>query len=1361
MGNQRRDRLPSAASIARHATHPNPVSDRPRLRPEDVLASDYGRLHGQLARLEREAVPADDPRREAWRAAVAASAARRDARAASVPAIALDDTLPIAREGERIATLIRDHPAVVVAGETGSGKTTQLPKLCLAAGRGVRGTVGCTQPRRIAARAVARRVAEELRTPLGGLVGWQVRFTEQVGEGTLVKFMTDGILLAETQGDPWLSRYDTIIVDEAHERSLNIDFLLGYLKRLLARRRDLKLVVTSATIDTARFAAHFGGAPVVEVEGRTFPVEVRWRAAESPENRGQGSVSAPDSPRSKAARGNRTPTPVPRGSREDEADPIVETIDEITRTDPLGDVLVFLPGEREIRDLHFALERRRYRETEVLPLYARLSVKDQDRVFNPGVKRRIVLATNVAETSLTVPRIRHVVDPGTARVNRWSHRHKVQRLHIEPVSQAAADQRKGRCGRVGPGICWRLYDETDFARRPRFTDPELLRSSLAGVILRLLSLKLGAVEDFPFIDAPEPRAVADGWQQLLELGAITPDRRGLTDTGRAMARLPTDVTLARMLVEAQRLRCLRDMTVLAAFLSIQDPRERPAEAREMADAAHAHHADPRSDFVGILNLWDDYRIAHEDLTQSKLRDWCQARFLSFLRMREWRELHRQLLLLCGELGWTLEERGAPTPVPDKPPARPARDDEVPARGAPSRQAYEALHRALLSGLPGNVGRRDEKREYVGTRGRKYSIFPGSALAKKPPAWLLSATLLDTQRLYALTNAEVEPAWIEQQAAHLTKKRHFDPHWARSQGRVLGYESVTLLGLTIIERRRVAFERIDPVAAHAVFVREALIPGEIDCRAPFVARNLAVLEAARAEEAKRRRHGLVKSDEELFAWLAPRIPGHVCSAVALDAWHKSLDAEYRRSLEWTLDDVLVAEAAPERAFPKSIRIGSHALALTYRFEPNHPSDGVTLVLPLALLNAVPAARLTWLVPGLLAEKVAELIRGLPKALRRNFVPAPDFARAFVESVRDAGEPHGALLPALCAHLSRISGVEVAPADFDEAALPAHLRFNVQLLDERAALLNESRDLDALRAQYGARAREQFARETATAIAREGVSTWDFGDLPETIATDTGLAAFPALVDAGEACAIRVYEQRDEADAAHAAGVRRLARLALAEKLRGARKNAPLSPKVAIAYTAVDSPDRLREDVAEAAFDDLVRDRCGAVRGKAAFEALVAETSKQLGPTIVRRLAVVEEVLKEYAALVPKLSPPLMGFARANYDDLREQLRGLVHPGFARELPLARLSDLPRYLKGMALRSERLQQDPRRDQARMIEVREFAEARAALAARGADPAALDRLRWSIEEYRIQLFAQELKTREPVSEKRLRKLLADLSA
>jgi ATP-dependent helicase HrpA len=1330
-----------------------------------VLSADRGRLIARWRALEAAKAPADDPRRLAFEAEVAASRAAREARAASIPPVTLDQSLPIAREADRIVEAIRRHPVVVVAGETGSGKTTQLPKLCLAAGRGVAGMIGCTQPRRIAARSVARRVAQELGTPLGGLVGWQVRFTEAVGPNTLVKFMTDGILLAETQTDRWLARYDTLIIDEAHERSLNIDLLLGYVKQLLARRRDLKLVVTSATIDTARFARFFGDAPVIAVEGRSYPVEVRWRP------------------------------PMPeRGASPDLASQIVATVDEITATDPLGDVLVFLPGEREIRDVHLALERRALRATEVLPLYARLSARDQDRVFNPGPGRRIVLATNVAETSLTVPRIRHVIDPGLARVNRWSHRHKVQRLHVEPVSQASADQRKGRCGRVASGICWRLYDEADYAARPRYTDPELKRSSLAGVILRLLSLGMGPIEGFPLIDPPEERAIRDGYQQLLDLGAIhvesprhddaeagggAPGRRRrargreagqlrLTEIGRRMARLPIDVKLARVLVEAERLGCLREASVIAAFLSIQDPRERPAEARALADSAHAHYHDPASDFVGVLRLWDDYRAAHEDLTQSKLRDWCQQRFLSFMRMREWRELHRQLLVLFDELGWALgdEDRIEPT---DAEPRAPRRGED--AAGVPprlSRRRYEALHRALISGFPDQVARRDERGQYVGTRGRRYLVFPGSSLAKKPPAWMLSATLLDTQRLYGLTNAAVEPEWIEQQCAHLVRRTHFDPHWSRAQGRVLGHERVTLLGLTLVERRRVAFERIDPVAARAVFIREALVPGEIDCRAAFVQRNRETLDRARGEEDKRRRRGLLRDDEELAAWLDARIPPGIASAVALDAWYKTLDAERRRDLEWTLEDLLRVEAVPERAFPTALRVGRHRLALEYRFDPADPDDGVTVVVPLELLNALPAHRLGWLVPGLLVEKVTELIRALPKPLRRHLVPAPDFARAFVEASRafeasDEDLARQPLAESLAAHFERMTGVAYPPEAFDDRALPKHLRFNVRLLDERGRPLASSRDLAALKAEFGARARAEFARATASDLAREGVARWDFGDLPDTIATDTGLAAYPALVDTGERVAIRVFEDAGEARAAHGGGVLRLARLALADKRRQAARQLPLSPKAAIAWTAIGSPDALRADLVEAALDELARDRVGGIRTAAAFDAWVADLGRRLFAAAVERLAPVEATLVAYAALAPKLTPELMGFARANYDDLKAQLARLVRPGFARA-PRDRLADLPRYLKAMEARLVRLRLDPRKDQARMLEVREFEDWLARLEPRldsDADRAEWTRIRWLIEEFRVQTFAQELKTREPVSEKRLRRLLSDLEA
>src|SRR5690348_2665123 len=748
----------------------------------------------------------------------------------------IDESLPIAQRADEIVELIRTRQVLVIAGETGSGKTTQLPKLCLAAGRGVHGMVGCTQPRRLAARAMARRVAAELGTEVGGKVGFQVRFSEQVGEHTLVKFMTDGILLAEITRDRMLSAYDTIILDEAHERSLNIDFLLGYLKTLLRKRRDLKLIVTSATLDTARFAAHFEHAPVLEVEGRAFPVEVRWRAPQR-----------------------------------DEAlsEQIIAALDDLTREDPRGDALVFLPGEREIRDLHLALNRRNYRHTEVLPLYARLSTGEQDRVFKPGAARRIVLATNIAETSLTVPRIRYVVDSGTARVKRYSQRSQIERLHVEPISQAAADQRAGRCGRVGPGICVRLYGDADYASRPRYTDPEIKRSALANVILTMLAIGLGEVERFPFIEPPEPRAIADGWRRLAEIGAVDESRR-LTRIGRELARIPIDVQLARMLVEARRLHVFEQVLPIVAFLGIQDPRERPADKRGEADSAHAQFADPKSDFIGILNLWNAYRAAHEELTQSKLRDWCEKHFLSFLRMREWRELHRQLLLGAGDEGpgAGAQKPGAGAPArllggvsraapgvhhrhSSKRSGPQPRNSSIAASerpGAqppvPSPELYEPIHLALLAGLPTNVARKDERGDYRGTRERRFRIFPGSALAKAGPQWLFAAQVVDLNgRVYAMHCARVEPRWIERQSAHLVRKTWQDPHWSRARGAVIAHEQVTLFGLILVERRTVTFAKQDPGLAHTIFLREALAECELDARADFVRANARVLREA--------------------------------------------------------------------------------------------------------------------------------------------------------------------------------------------------------------------------------------------------------------------------------------------------------------------------------------------------------------------------------------------------------------------------------------------------------------------------------------------------------------------------------------
>ncbi|UOV00829.1 ATP-dependent RNA helicase HrpA [Pseudoxanthomonas mexicana] len=1355
--------------------HPDRAAlEQGRRALDRALSRDRGRLHGLWSRWQGK--PADAGVRQAFEQALNASIATRERRLSTVPAVTLDASLPIAREGDRIIELIRNHQVVVIAGETGSGKTTQLPKLCLAAGRGVAGMIGCTQPRRIAARAVARRVAEELKTELGRGVGFQVRFNDQVGEDTHVKFMTDGILLAEIASDRWLSAYDTIIVDEAHERSLNIDFLLGYLKQLLRKRRDLKVIVTSATIDTERFAKHFDDAPVISVEGRTYPVEVRYRALE-----GEGEQA-----------GERTVN-----------DAIVGAVDEITRLDARGDVLVFLPGEREIRDAHQALERRKYRNAEVLPLYARLSNQDQDRVFNPGPNRRIVLATNVAETSLTVPRIRYVVDPGFARVKRYSPRNKLDRLHIEPISQASANQRKGRCGRVAEGICYRLYGEADFQARPEFTDPEIRRSSLAGVILRMLQLGLGRIEDFPFLEAPDERAIADGWQQLAELGAIDGERR-LTAIGRQMARLPVDVKLARMLVAAQAAGCLRPMLVIASFLGIQDPRERPADARGAADTAHAQFADGRSEFVGVLRLWDAYRQSHEDLTQSKLRDWCGRHFLGFLRMREWRELHRQLRLLCEELGWKEEDADAAmAPLLDGSRAPPvarddaaavkatrgqlhraarlaregkteaapvavrAQQDQAPAGGGFSERvragAYQTLHRALIAGLPTQIGHRTEKGDFQAPRQRRFLPFPGSPLSKRPPPWLLAANLLDTQKVWGMTLAAIEPDWVIAELPHLLLRRHFDPHWSRAQGQVLASEQISLFGLVLAPKKPVHYGRIAPGEAHDLFVRQGLVTGEINTRAGFVADNLKTLAQAREEEAKLRRAGLVADEDWQARWYLDRVPSELHSAAGLDAWWRTLPADKRRALHWSLTDLLPGEGSEEDRYPKYFPLGDARLPLHYRFEPGAADDGVTLEVPLHLLNALDPARLSWLAPGFVADKASALIRSLPKAMRRNYVPAPDFGRAFFEAFPKptADDIRGEL----ARFLSKATGVPVTALDFEEAALEPHLRMNLRLREDprgggEGRVLAESRDLDALRARFGARAGQAFAARAGRAMAASGLRDFPPQAIPHEVPGEAGVPAYPALRDEGDTVALQVFADRAEAETAHPRGVRRLLEIALADKVKQARKQLPVSPKTGLLYAAIESQERLRGDIVDAAMNAVLADGLEAIRDRAAFERRRDEAGKRLFGEAMERLKLAEAILSAVAELKPQLEAPLMGWARGNLDDLRAQLAALVHPGFLRETPADALAQLPRYVKAMRLRAERAVRDPARDQARMLEIKPFADALAQAVEDGvAGSADWQALRWDLEELRVSMFAQELGARAGVSPKKLAQRLQAL--
>ncbi len=1323
----------------------SPAAPPPSGKPQDrrlqdarravdgALARDRGRLLGLWSRWRDR--PGDAAPQTAFAEALAASVAARAARAAALPgAVEVDPALPIAAEADRIIGLIRDHQVVVIAGETGSGKTTQLPKLCLAAGRGAAGMIGCTQPRRIAARAVARRVAEELKTPLGGLVGYQVRFNDNVGERTAVKFMTDGILLAEIQSDRWLSAYDTIIVDEAHERSLNIDFLLGYLKQLLVKRRDLKVIVTSATIDTERFSQHFGNAPVVSVEGRGYPVEVRYRPLNAGRDEDDGSGDD-------AGEGGRSVL-----------DGIVSACDEIARIGGMGDTLIFLPGEREIRDAHQALEKRKYRHTEVLPLYARLSARDQDRVFNPGPQRRIVLATNVAETSLTVPRIHYVVDPGLARVKRYSPRQKLDRLHIEAISQASADQRKGRCGRIAPGVCFRLYSEADFLARDPYTDPEIRRAALAGVILRMLALGLGRIEAFPFLESPDPRAIADGWQQLAELGAIDAERK-LTHIGRTMARLPVDVKLARMLIAAQKHGCLREMLTIASFLGIQDPRERPADQRGAADAAHAEFADPKSEFVGILRLWEAYRAAHEELTQSQLRKWADRHFLGFLRLREWRELHRQLKLLCDELGWKAEA------------GVDLFDEQASRQGAP----YAALHRALIAGLPTQVGNRGDRGLYDGPRGRKYTIFPGSPLSKRPPAWLLSATLLDTEKVWSIVNAAIEPEWAIDELPHLLARRHHDPHWARSQGRVVGSEQISLFGLVLAPKKPVHYGALFPEESRQIFARDALATGEINTRCAFLARNLATLAKAKEEEAKQRRAGLVVDEDWQAQWYLDRLPPHVHNAQALDAWYAKLPAADKAKLEWSFDDLMVGGASDAERFPKYLPLGDARLAVSYRFEPGAPDDGMTVVVPLHLLNALDPSRLSWLAPGFVQDKAAALIKSLPKTLRRNFVPAPDFARAFAEAfpTPDADSIEGAL----ARFLKKLTGVEVAAVDFDSASIDPHLRANLRLLESGDRIvLAESRDLDGLRARFGKRAADAFSARAAEGLAQRGLTDFPAQPIPESVPGAGGVPAYPALHDDGDSVSLAVHADRREAQRHHPEGVRRLLRLALAEKIKQARKQLPVPPKTSLLYAAIEAQaprgdglkdgDRLRRDLVEGAFAALSAEGLDTIRDDAVFTQRRDAIGRSLFSEAMERLKQADTILARVAEVRAALDSKLMGWARANLDDLNAQLAALAAPGFLRGTPAAALAEYPRYLKAMALRAERALRDPVRDQARMLELKPFADALDDARDRGVDAAPdWQALRWELEEFRVSLFAQELGAKGGVSAKKLATRLSRL--
>mgnify|MGYP001055501804 CR=1 FL=1 len=1233
-----------------------------------------------------------------------------EARRANLPRPTFPEELPVSAKREEIARAIQEHQVVIVCGETGSGKTTQLPKICLSIGRGVHGYIGHTQPRRLAARATAGRIAQELQSELGQAVGYKIRFNDRTSPSSYIKLMTDGILLAETQTDPELRSYDTIIIDEAHERSLNIDFLLGYLKQLLPRRPDLKLIVTSATLDADRFARHFPQpngepAPVIEVSGRLYPVEIRYRP---PQENEDGEIDINEA--------------------------IVDAVDELARLDP-GDVLVFLPGEREIREAAEALRKHHPPHTEILPLYARLSAAEQERVFKPHGGRRIVLATNVAETSLTVPGIRYVVDTGLARIKRYSYRNKVEQLRIEPIAQSAARQRAGRCGRVAAGVCIRLYEEEDYNKRPAYTDPEVLRSSLAGVILRMKALRLGAVEHFPFIDPPAPKAVNDGYALLQELGAVD-EARELTEVGRQLARLPLDPRIARMVLAAREEQCLAEVLVIAAALSVQDPRERPAERTQAADEAHKKFTDEKSDFLGYLKLWKFFEEALHHHSNRKLHRLCREHYLSYIRMREWRDVYTQLKELVGEQGWRLNDKPA---------------------------TYAQIHRALLTGLLGNIGLKQEDGHYLGARGIKFHIHPGSALARKSPRWVMAAELTETTRLYARVVAGIEPEWLGSVGAHLIKRHQYEPHWEKKPAHVAAFERATLYGLPVYTNRRIHYGPLDPEESRRIFIRQALVEGDYDSRAPFFLHNRKLIAEIEALEHKSRRPDVLVDDELIYAFYDSLIPPGIHNGAAFDAWRKEAEAKNPKLLFLKREDLMRHEAAgiTTAQFPHHIEMAGRRFALEYLHDPGGPRDGVTMTIPLIALNQISAARCEWLVPGLLKEKVALLAKSLPQKLRHRLGPLQEFAAEFVERV----EPSDMPLAEAIARYARSERQLVIPLEaFRPETLPPHLSMNFRVIDEHGRQLAMGRNLAALRAELGHKAGEQFAAVAQPKAALEGLTEWSFGELDEVMEIRSGsqtLIGYPALVDEGDSVSLQVYDAPDKARAVHRAGLRRLFMLQLKEQAKYLEKNFTGLQTMALQYAALGGDAaELKRQLLAAAFDRACMAEPLPVN-REQFEQRRDEGRTRLnliGQELARLVGV---ILTEYQAVTKKLQT-VKGFPEV-VRDIQEQLARLLPKNFIEATPYDRLQHFPRYLKAIALRLDKLRADPSRDARAMAEyaplqaqwLREEAKRRK----QGETDPQLEQFRWMLEELRVQLYAQELRTPAPVSVKRLQKFWESL--
>ncbi|MFE0577748.1 ATP-dependent RNA helicase HrpA [Streptomyces sp. NPDC058874] len=1257
-------------------------------------------------------------------AAEAAKAAERLAgRASRMPEVTYPENLPVSQKKDEIAEAIRDHQVVIVAGETGSGKTTQIPKICMELGRGVRGMIGHTQPRRIAARTVAERIAEELKSEIGQTVGWKVRFTDQVDQdATFVKLMTDGILLAEIQTDRELRAYDTIIIDEAHERSLNIDFLLGYLSQLLPKRPDLKVVITSATIDPERFSRHFGDAPIVEVSGRTFPVEVRYRPLLEEDG---------------------------EESDRDQITAICDAVDELQAEGP-GDILVFLSGEREIRDTADALIKKKLRFTEVLPLYARLSHAEQHRVFQQHTGRRIVLATNVAETSLTVPGIKYVIDPGNARISRYSHRTKVQRLPIERISQASANQRKGRCGRTSDGICIRLYSEDDFSARPEFTDAEILRTNLASVILQMTAAGLGEIEKFPFIDPPDHRNIRDGVQLLQELGALetggksSPEgKKGqrLTQLGRKLSQLPVDPRLARMVIEADKNNCVREVMVIAAALSIQDPRERPSDKQTQADQNHARFKDETSDFLSFLNMWRYVREQQKERGSSSFRRMCKQEYLNFLRIREWQDIYSQLRTVAKSMGIHVNEADAPEQV---------------------------VHVSLLAGLLSHIGLKDtDKNEYLGARSAKFAIFPGSSLFKKQPKFVMSAELVETSRLWARVNAKVEPEWVEPLAQHLVKRTYSEPHWEKDQAAVMAYEKVTLYGVPIVAQRKINYGRIDPEVSRELFIRNALVEGDWRTHHKFYADNRKLLTEVEELENRARRRDIVVDDETLFDFYDQRIPEHVVSGAHFDSWWKHKKRDEPELLDFEREMLLTEKAAgvTKADYPDSWQQGRLTFRVTYQFEPGADADGVTVHIPLQVLNQVTGEGFDWQIPGLREEVVTELIRSLPKPIRRHYVPAPNYAGRFLDTAVPLREP---LPVTLARELQRMVGVPVTAEDFDLTRIPDHLKITFRIVDERRRKIAEDKDLEALRLKLKPKARQALSKAAAAtaeraggeSVERTGLTDWTIGTLSKVFETRRAgqpVKAYPALVDEGTSVSVRLFDTEAEQQQAMWLGTRRLILLNIpVNPAKFASDHLGNQQKLALSRNPHGSVQALFDDCATAATDRLIADHGGPAWDEAGFRKLYEAVRADLVDTTVRAVNQVQQVLAAWQACERRLKATSSLALVANIQDVRTQLAALVPAGFVTLTGLRRLPDLMRYLVAADRRLQQMPTGVQRDTTRMEKVHEMQDEYAWLLEqlpKGRPvPAAVTDIRWMIEELRVSYFAHALGTAYPISDKRI---------